>query len=432
MSIDQIKPLPTEVLELPDYQGVQYTYGAEDDQALSLGEIMDHNFSQNSIDLDHSPPAQAEPEEKADTLSMVMSHDSPVFQVKFKGISIDEFSLHPNKDPFDLQPKEELRLNLENPLPDFGNNSPNDNSPLWSLNAHDIKSEIRALETPATTGLNSTKSTTIASAFKKDSRNEPANKISDKNNNPSSDGLPPKMKFNRHFSETSNTRKKWAKLGNVIHSLALLQRQEVKNIVRSDDMNAEITSFNIGQTKPVSASARTHDFLAKNDFAGDAFDFVRRVQMFCECAAIGSPEHIKEMIKMIDRDPKKFILEPNDPQHLLNKTNNQGWTPLYIAAKYGNLEVVKLLIEKKANYQIKCRANPNQSKEELPIKVASKWGYAEVVDYLLKNGEYDNKTIKSCIKKSSNLTVRTTLQKYQKEVLRSKSEVSIFSKWFLK
>ena len=53
----------------------------------------------------------------------------------------------------------------------------------------------------------------------------------------------------------------------------------------------------------------------------------------------------------------RFILEPNDPEHLLNKTNNQGWTPLYIAAKYGNLEVVKLLIEKKANYKIKCRVN---------------------------------------------------------------------------
>jgi len=48
-------------------------------------------------------------------------------------------------------------------------------------------------------------------------------------------------------------------------------------------------------------------FFQKNDFAGDAFDFVRRVQTFCECASIGSPEHIKEMIKMIERDPKKYF-----------------------------------------------------------------------------------------------------------------------------
>jgi len=49
------------------------------------------------------------------------------------------------------------------------------------------------------------------------------------------------------------------------------------------------------------------------------------------------------------------MIEPNDPQHLLNKTNSQGWSPLYIAAKYGNLNVVKLLIENKANYKLKCR-----------------------------------------------------------------------------
>jgi len=64
------------------------------------------------------------------------------------------------------------------------------------------------------------------------------------------------------------------------------------------------------------------------------------------------------MAKLIERDPKKFMIEPNDPQHLLNKTNSQGWSPLYIAAKYGNLNVVKLLIENKANSQLKCRVKP--------------------------------------------------------------------------
>jgi len=52
---------------------------------------------------------------------------------------------------------------------------------------------------------------------------------------------------------------------------------------------------------------------------------------------------------------KRFILEPNDAMHFLNRKNNQGWTPLYIAAKNGNIEVVKLLIENKADYTIKCK-----------------------------------------------------------------------------
>jgi len=46
---------------------------------------------------------------------------------------------------------------------------------------------------------------------------------------------------------------------------------------------------------------------------------------------------------------------PDDAEHLLNSCNSQGQTPMYIAAKNGNLDVIKLLIENKANYQIKSK-----------------------------------------------------------------------------
>ena len=153
MSIEQIKPLPTEILELPPMQDVFYTNEPEEDKAISLGEIMGQNFSQNSLDADKSPTAPAEAEDKVDTLSMIMSHDSPVYQVRIKGPSLDEFSLHPNHETYDVQPNNPLQLNLEKQLPDFdshkSHNSQGDGSPMWSLNANEIKSEIRALEIPA-------------------------------------------------------------------------------------------------------------------------------------------------------------------------------------------------------------------------------------------------------------------------------------------
>lgn len=46
------------------------------------------------------------------------------------------------------------------------------------------------------------------------------------------------------------------------------------------------------------------------------------------------------------------MLEPSDPSHLLNHKNHFGQTPMYIAAKNGNLDVIKLLLSYKANYNI--------------------------------------------------------------------------------
>lgn len=46
----------------------------------------------------------------------------------------------------------------------------------------------------------------------------------------------------------------------------------------------------------------------------------------------------------------RFMFDQDDPNHLLNRANNSGHRPLYIAAKHGNFEVVKLLIENKVNH----------------------------------------------------------------------------------
>lgn len=46
------------------------------------------------------------------------------------------------------------------------------------------------------------------------------------------------------------------------------------------------------------------------------------------------------------------MLEPSDPAHLINRKNNFGHTPLYIAAKNGNVGVVKLLLDHKVNYNL--------------------------------------------------------------------------------
>lgn len=42
---------------------------------------------------------------------------------------------------------------------------------------------------------------------------------------------------------------------------------------------------------------------------------------------------------MIDTDPLRFLRGNNDPERILNKANQNGLTPLYIACLNGNLKV---------------------------------------------------------------------------------------------
>lgn len=49
------------------------------------------------------------------------------------------------------------------------------------------------------------------------------------------------------------------------------------------------------------------------------------------------------------------MLSTEDPLHFINSLNTKGQSALYIAAKNGNAEVVKLLIENNVNHLIKSK-----------------------------------------------------------------------------
>lgn len=52
---------------------------------------------------------------------------------------------------------------------------------------------------------------------------------------------------------------------------------------------------------------------------------------------------------MFEKDPNRFLRDKSDPESLANKKTVKGETPLYYACKNGNLDVLQLLLEQKAN-----------------------------------------------------------------------------------
>jgi ankyrin repeat protein len=67
----------------------------------------------------------------------------------------------------------------------------------------------------------------------------------------------------------------------------------------------------------------------------------------------------------------------NDPNE---KTRTEGWTPLWIAACYGNLEISKLLLDAGAN------VNARNRQGSTPLREASLLGATELVRLLLQHG----------------------------------------------
>lgn len=51
----------------------------------------------------------------------------------------------------------------------------------------------------------------------------------------------------------------------------------------------------------------------------------------------GGQKDIENLLNEIENDPQKHMRLTSDPNHLLNRPNQSGKTPLYVAAQHGHL-----------------------------------------------------------------------------------------------
>uniref|UniRef100_A0A915EPT8 Uncharacterized protein n=1 Tax=Ditylenchus dipsaci TaxID=166011 RepID=A0A915EPT8_9BILA len=82
----------------------------------------------------------------------------------------------------------------------------------------------------------------------------------------------------------------------------------------------------------------------------------------------------------LEKDSKMTFENGEINEQNPNVTSKSGFTPLHIAAHYGNESIAELLLEKGANVNFQARHNIS------PLHVASKWGRVNLASLLLARG----------------------------------------------
>lgn len=103
--------------------------------------------------------------------------------------------------------------------------------------------------------------------------------------------------------------------------------------------------------------------------------------MFSAAGVVGMDGVKKKMYNAVDRNDFERAGEIiRKYPEMVNEIVGLGEAPLHIAAGWGNLDMIKYLIEKKA------QVNKKNSQGETPLHGAARNGRLEVVKYLIANG----------------------------------------------
>ncbi|KAL4475766.1 hypothetical protein ABPG72_011543 [Tetrahymena utriculariae] len=193
---------------------------------------------------------------------------------------------------------------------------------------------------------------------------------------------------NSHISSNASPGlKRWKKLSIVMKSIQAFQKSEIKNI-SPNDIEEEIKN----SPSPRKKKEEGHKaFNYEQDFEMiKILDNYRRVEELCQLCKNGSPQDLEKIKNIIQNDPKRYIRSPDDPEHLINKLNSQGFSPLYIACMNQNIEIVKFLLKIGAIPNIKTK------NKDTCLEVAARWRYVNVVQILLQyESKFDTKDLEN-------------------------------------
>jgi len=208
------------------------------------------------------------------------------------------------------------------------------------------------------------------------------------------------------YESQTGPKKIWGKLSYVIQSLSLIQRHEA-NHINIGEVDTEINNFQLRTWKDKFAPQK--DFY-KAGTTKDAFEKFRKNQLFWDSCRVGSKDDARIVQRIIDKDPRKNMIDKTDPEHLLNQHDLEGYAPLHLAAINGNLEIAKILIQSGADHLVESKANKGKVKD-IPIELAVRWNHATVVEYLLEKSEYPKDVLVRCLKNAENNHMKELIKK---------------------
>lgn len=160
------------------------------------------------------------------------------------------------------------------------------------------------------------------------------------------------------FTTESNAKRKWNKLSNVLKGINLMKKNLVKTLSDPEEIVEHINN------SPRRRKLTQTSFTSLN-LTQQALDDVRLQEKIFDLIAQGGEREIALLKQELENDPKKFIFDNSDPNHIVNRPNRFHQNPLYVACKYGNLEMVKFLINMKANPHILSNTSSKEKESVL-------------------------------------------------------------------
>jgi hypothetical protein len=202
---------------------------------------------------------------------------------------------------------------------------------------------------------------------------------------------------------------KWRKLTLVAKSIHRFRSLRVERI--KSEFNLKISIRDTPFPKRNTNTNKDPMCITPKEMYNDALNEFREQTAFFEALQIASTLDLTRIRATLMNDPKENFYDAESPFRLANKPNHKGYTPLYIACKNGHLELVKLLIEFKANpYQL-CKISPKE--KESVLIVAARWGHIDILKYLLSDKFiWPQKELKKACKEAQNNQTKKVIKMF--------------------
>ncbi|KAM3133337.1 hypothetical protein pb186bvf_014498 [Paramecium bursaria] len=178
------------------------------------------------------------------------------------------------------------------------------------------------------------------------------------------------------FPDKDEQNRYWRKFRNVYRSVRLFQSPEAVPIASPNELTEN--KFRVHSIKfPTSIEKRKG---SDEKFTNDAFKYIKlQKELFLQ---IERGENIQQIQELLSQDPKRYLYDTSNPLRLLNKKNQNGLTPLYIACRNGHLQVCEILLKNGADINQPITLN---DLPDYPLAVAIRWKHQEIIQLLLKH-----------------------------------------------